>query len=200
MRIGRLALVSLAALGAACAAKARPEHLGVTNGALASCASGPHCVSTQAQGGRAVEPIRYQGSRDEARRRLVSVLRSMPRSTVVVEAPDYVRAEFRSKTFGYVDDFEAHLVDREKSIEMRSASREGWWDFGVNRGRVEEIREKFLAGSPPAPAPTAGPSPKATPARKKRPPKKAAARPAPTATPLLRGGDAPVAEATPRPR
>jgi uncharacterized protein (DUF1499 family) len=144
MKIRRRALAALPALLVACAT-ALPERLGVLDGKLAACASGPRCVSSQAEGGRAVPPISYTGSRDAARERLVGVLRAMPRSTVVVESSDYVRAECRSRYWNAIDDVEAYVDDSRKEIQIRSSSRGGWWDFGANRSRVEEIREQFLA-------------------------------------------------------
>jgi len=73
-------------------------------------------------------------------RDLIELLARLPRVRIVAARPDYVHAEFRSALFGYVDDFEARLDERERRIEVRSASRSGTSDLGVNRRRVATIR------------------------------------------------------------
>jgi uncharacterized protein (DUF1499 family) len=64
----------------------------------------------------------------------------MPRVTVVASDKGYLHAEFRSRLFGYVDDFEARWDAGSRCIQVRSASRSGHSDLGVNRRRVESIR------------------------------------------------------------
>jgi uncharacterized protein (DUF1499 family) len=67
----------------------------------------------------------------------------MERSTVVTASPDYIRAEFRSPVFQFVDDAEFLLDDAVGLIHFRSAARTGYYDFNVNRKRMEEIRKRF---------------------------------------------------------
>lgn len=146
----RLLLCASACLWLGCSA-AKPQNLGILNGRLASCPRSPNCVSTQAEGGRHVEPLRYSTSLDEARRKLVEILQSMPGAKVVTEAPEYLHAEFTSRTFRFVDDVEAYLDDSTKLVHLRSASRLGYSDLGANRRRIEKIRKKFLAAETKAP-------------------------------------------------
>jgi uncharacterized protein (DUF1499 family) len=97
-----------------------------------------------------MEPIPYTGSLDEARARLLRVLRDYPR-TRIVSGPDleplYLKAECRSRIFHFVDDVEFVLDDEAKRIHFRSASRLGRKDFGVNRKRMEEIGAAFMAAA-----------------------------------------------------
>ena len=142
-RPGALLLLSFLALG--CAGAGGPT-LGVVNGNLAPCPAAPHCVSSQnAAGLHATEPIAYETSREEARERFVSIIRSMRRAEVLTDSPDYIHAVFTSRLFHYVDDVEIYLDDRAKVAHIRSSSRAGFYDFGANRRRVKEIRERFLA-------------------------------------------------------
>jgi uncharacterized protein (DUF1499 family) len=135
---------SLTLLVAGCAASAKPAAFGVVDGKLAPCVSAPHCVSTQAEDGRhGIDPAPYTTTRQEARERLVAIIREMPRAKIVTDAPDYVHAEFTSRRFQHVDDVEIYLDDRAKLAHFRSSSRQGYWDLGVNRQRVKEIRGKF---------------------------------------------------------
>lgn len=112
---------------------------------LAPCPARPNCASTRQEGG--VEPLPYT-SRDRALERLRAVLAALPRTRLVSDEEGYLRAEVRSRLFGFVDDLEILLDETEKRIHLRSASRVGYSDMGVNRKRLQEIRRRFLAEGP----------------------------------------------------
>jgi len=136
--------VALLAMWVALGCSAHPAAHGVVDRKLAPCPFAPHCASTQSAK-PAVAPAPYETSRDEARKRLVDIIRSMPRARIVTEAPDYIHAEFTSRLFHYVDDVEIYLDDRAKLAHLRSSSRTGFYDFGANRSRVKQIRRQFVA-------------------------------------------------------
>lgn len=92
-----------------------------------------------------MDPIPYTGPLAQARAKLLAVLRDRPRTTIVAEEPDYLKAESRSAVFRFVDDVEFVFDDAAKRIHFRSASRLGRKDFGVNRKRLEEIAAAFRA-------------------------------------------------------
>jgi len=115
---------------------------------LAPCPRTPNCVSTEAPPGssKRMDPIPYTGSLDEARARLLRVVRDYPRTRIVSDPslePHYLKAECRSQIFRFVDDVEFVFNEAAKQIHFRSASRLGRKDFGVNRKRMEEIRAAF---------------------------------------------------------
>jgi uncharacterized protein (DUF1499 family) len=113
----------------------RPHNLGVRDGRLAPCKRSPNCVSSQASPSDVehyIAPIR--GSMVAARDAVIA----MPRSTIVEDKGDYLYAEFRSRLLRYVDDVE--LFFDGQVIHVRSCSRLGRRDFGVNRTRVEALR------------------------------------------------------------
>ncbi|MNC92870.1 hypothetical protein D3C83_93790 [compost metagenome] len=68
---------------------------------------------------------------------------TMARATVVRHERDYLYAEFRSKLLGFVDDVEFTYDEKAGVIHVRSASRLGRKDFGVNRARVEALRSRL---------------------------------------------------------
>jgi uncharacterized protein (DUF1499 family) len=143
LRKGCLLLLCFALMLAQCSGD-RPMKLGVTDGQLAPCPSSPNCVSSQSNDKRhAIEPFRYQTALGEARERLLAILKGMPRTKVIAVKDDYVHAEFRSRLFGFVDDVEFSFDGDHQTIHLRSASRTGGYDFGVNRKRVEGIRAQF---------------------------------------------------------
>ncbi len=121
----------------------RPDNLGARDGRLAPCASTPNCVSSQADprdGGHYIAPLVIAGTASAAWSALAEVLRGAQRVHIVAEKPGYLYAEFTSRLMGYVDDVEFLLEDKAALIHVRSASRLGQSDFGVNRKRVEAIR------------------------------------------------------------
>jgi len=122
----------------------KPDNLGVADGRLAPCPATPNCVCTHdtdsVHGSR---PLEYSDDPEEAWARLKAVLAKQPRCKVVIDDGDYLHAEFTSLLFRYVDDVEFQLDSVGKVIHFRSASRAGRSDLGVNRARMEAIREAF---------------------------------------------------------
>jgi uncharacterized protein (DUF1499 family) len=122
----------------------RPAHLGLQNGQFVPCASTPNCVNSQATDTEhQIDPIRYSTTPEKAWALLKQAILETPRTTIVTATPDYLYAEFTSKLMGFVDDVEFHLNPEVGVIEVRSASRLGESDLGVNRQRVEALREKL---------------------------------------------------------
>jgi uncharacterized protein (DUF1499 family) len=125
---------------------AKADGLGVKDGQLSRCPDSPNCVSTEAKDSKhSIVPIRYTSAKDEAMKKLIAVINSMPRTKIVKTSDDYLHAEFTSAIFRFVDDVEFLFKDSDKTIQFRSASRVGHSDFGVNRKRMEEIRQRFRA-------------------------------------------------------
>jgi uncharacterized protein (DUF1499 family) len=91
-----------------------------------------------------MEPISYDGTPEQVRERLTEVLRNYPRTRIVRQEPDYLKAECRSRIFRFVDDVEFVFDDEAREIHFRSASRLGYSDRGVNRKRMKEIRAALL--------------------------------------------------------
>lgn len=126
-------------------ASKRPDNLGVKDGKLTDCPNTPNCVNSQSENSQSkIAPLTYNSSREEAKAKLKQVIEEMERTTLVTESEDYLYAEFQSKLMGFVDDVEFYLDDANKVIHVRSASRLGKSDLGVNRKRVETIRELFM--------------------------------------------------------
>jgi uncharacterized protein (DUF1499 family) len=113
----------------------RPDNLGVRDGRLAACKRSPNCVSSQANPADREHYIAPIHGNLAAVRKAVE---SLGRTTIVREDANYLYAEFRSKLLGYVDDVEFFFDGQ--VIHVRSCSRLGRRDFGVNRKRVEELR------------------------------------------------------------
>jgi uncharacterized protein (DUF1499 family) len=116
---------------------------GVGDRRLAGCPDAPNCVSTESQvKSHAIAPLLFRSPPDKAFGCLRETLAKMDRVRILVADQDYIHAEFRT-VLGFVDDAEFHLDRKNRVIRMRSASRIGYWDFGVNRRRLEGIRSRF---------------------------------------------------------
>lgn len=119
-----------------------PSHLGVRNGKLAPCPDSPNCVSSQSADRRhRVEPLYYEGPAAEAMADLKAVIRSMKNAEILLETKHYLHVG--CKIMGFIDDLEFYIDQREKVIHIRSASRVGYWDLGVNRRRVEKVHKRW---------------------------------------------------------
>ncbi len=121
-----------------------PESLGVHDGKLAELPDTPNCVSTQTKNpDQRMTPLAYDGSPKDALAQLRQIIQSMPRSRIVEQQDLYLRAEFRSAVFRFVDDVEFLIDPETEQVHFRSASRVGHSDLGVNRDRMERIRERM---------------------------------------------------------
>ncbi len=122
----------------------KPTNIGVNSGKLAPCPNSPNCVSSQSQDVQhKIEPLTYKSSPQQAMANLKTAIENMERTKIITENDNYLYAEFSTKLMGYVDDVEFYLDLSANIIHVRSASRLGKSDLGVNRKRVETIRAKF---------------------------------------------------------
>lgn len=113
-------------------------------GPLKPCPSSPNCVSTEAADpAKKMAPLPYRVDRATSRNLIVSIVRDMPRTTIVTRADHYLHVEFRSRLFGFVDDVEFLFDDAAAVVRFRSASRTGYSDMGVNRKRMTAIGEAY---------------------------------------------------------
>ncbi len=120
----------------------RPAKLGIHGGELAPCPNSPNCVSSDASKPlHRVEPLSLKQSPEEAWSTVRAAVESIPRVSIITDTGDYLHAECSSALMGFVDDLELHLRGERGEIAVRSASRLGYGDLGVNRRRVEALRQ-----------------------------------------------------------
>ncbi len=130
-----------------------PDKLGVTDGRLRPPSRNPNSVSSQAalypdhpqKDYAAIAPLKYTGDGEAALARLDSMLQKEERTVVVRRAPDYLYAQSSTALLKFTDDVEFWLDQAHGVIQVRSASRLGRKDFGVNRARIEAIRARFTS-------------------------------------------------------
>ncbi len=121
-----------------------PVDVGLQGNRLAPCPETPNCVSSMdGDESKIVPPIVFHGSPERHFEILRTAVESMPRTRVLQASDRYLHVEFTTPFFRFKDDVE-FLIDRGAGwIHIRSASRVGHSDFGVNRKRVEAIRQRY---------------------------------------------------------
>lgn len=124
----------------------RPSNLGAHAGRLAGCPGSPNCVSSQAEDhDHWIAPLTYLGNDGTVVEDLVRIVEQLPRTRVISRTQNYLYVEFRSALFRFVDDVEFFVEADSGRVHLRSASRVGHSDLGVNRARIELIRRLFQA-------------------------------------------------------
>jgi uncharacterized protein (DUF1499 family) len=142
LALGLGIIVSALVIYGGCAAMSKPPAtLGLTDGKLSPCPKSPNCVCSQdPDTEKLIEPFAFEGEPADAMSTLVAVVEAFPRTTIITQNDDYLHAEFRTAVFRFIDDVEFLLDPDGSVIHVRSASRLGHSDMGVNRKRVEQLR------------------------------------------------------------
>jgi uncharacterized protein (DUF1499 family) len=125
-----------------------PVDLGVKDGRLKRPSMTPNSVSSQAalhvdhpmRAYAQVQPLPMRGDAAASIEAIRKVVEAMPGARVVKTEPGYLYATFTTRWMKYVDDVEFWVDSANGVVQVRSASRVGQKDFGVNRARLEAIR------------------------------------------------------------
>ena len=128
-----------------------PSDLGVHNGKLKPPSKTPNSVSSQAslypdhpqRSYAEIAPLPISGEPNAALDQIAQIVEAMEGARIVKKEPDYLYAQFTTKLMKYVDDAEFWFDPTAEVIQVRSASRLGSSDLGVNRKRIEFIRQKL---------------------------------------------------------
>ena len=146
-----LVLLVIAAGQAGLLSGAVPTTLGVHDGRLAPPAPTPNSVSSQAdlypdhlqRKFAQIVPLRFTGDGEAAMAKLAEAIGQMPRARIVTVGSDYIHVEFQTPVLRFTDDLELWLDRAHGVVQVRSASRLGKSDLGVNRARVETLRALY---------------------------------------------------------
>lgn len=125
-----------------------PQDLGFKDGKLKRPSRTPNSVTSQAElwpdhpqkAYSAIAPIKTTGDGNSEMAKIADALKTMPRTVIVKQEPGYIYAQCTTQLLKFTDDVEFALDAAAGVIHVRSASRLGQKDFGVNRARVEAIR------------------------------------------------------------
>jgi len=142
--MNKILLLTLVMAISACSGN-RPNNLGVNDGTLTPCPESPNCVSSfadKADEQHAIAAIAYSEN-SKIIEQLKTVLEEVGNAEVVSASENYIHAEFVSTLMRFVDDVEFYIVPEQQVIHVRSASRLGKGDMGVNRQRIEMLRSQI---------------------------------------------------------
>ena len=120
-----------------------PPNVQLADGRLRACPKSPNCVSSESDSpGSRIEPLTFKAPPEKAWGDLKETMREMG-GKIEEEHDGYLWATFTSRVFRFVDDVEFRMVSTDGIIHVRSGSRKGYSDLGVNRRRVEKLRTIF---------------------------------------------------------
>jgi uncharacterized protein (DUF1499 family) len=130
-----------------------PTELGVRDGRLKPPARTPNSVTSQAdlwpeaplRDYARIEPLPMAGDARASIARIAAVVDDLPGAELVEQRDDYLYARFTTAMLRFVDDVEFWVDPAAGEVQVRSASRVGRKDFGVNRARIEQIRQRLAA-------------------------------------------------------
>ena len=118
--------------------------LGMTDGKLPPCPRRPNCISSEDDAGSArIEPLAFTGTPEAARECLKRAVQGIG-GAIEFESEGYIWAVFKTTVFRFIDDMEFRIDPINRVVHLRSASRIGYYDFGVNRRRTAALRQGFL--------------------------------------------------------
>ncbi len=150
-----LALLLLVAGQLGALAGSAPTNLGLREGKLKPPAKTPNSVSSQAdlwpehpmRERARIAPLALAGDGPATLAKLERIVTALPGAKVVSSEPGYLYAQFTTKLLKFTDDVEFWFDDQAGVVQVRSASRIGHGDRGVNRARVEDIRARLAAAA-----------------------------------------------------
>jgi uncharacterized protein (DUF1499 family) len=135
--------VSLGVLLSVLSCASNPPKVQLVDGRLRPCPNSPNCVSSESDSTSSwIEPLSFQGRPEKAWGDLKETIRDMG-GKIQEEHDGYLWATFTTRLFRFVDDVEFRMVSSDGIIHVRSGSKKGYSDLGVNRRRVEKLRTIF---------------------------------------------------------
>ena len=130
-----------------------PTNLGIHGGKLTPPSATDNSVSSQAalypdhprRQSAQITPLPLRGDGPGTLARIKSVIEAMAGAKVVKSESDYLYAQYTTPLMKFVDDVEFWYDPDARVIQVRSASRIGKGDMGVNRKRIEAVRAALAA-------------------------------------------------------
>lgn len=142
LRLATAVLIFNLAVNASCFANNMQTETGLIDNRLRPCPSSPNCVCSEDNNKSAIKPVVFNMEPETAWTQAGESIRQIG-GEINKRTDTYLHATFTSKIFGFVDDMELRMDMENKIIHLRSASRIGYFDFGVNRKRVDAFKKQF---------------------------------------------------------
>lgn len=128
------------------------KKLGIENQQFYPCSAKPNCVNSMASPSdktHYIAPLIIEKNKTDKNNKdllfkIISHLRSWPRTTLIRQTEDYLHFEVKSALFRFVDDLEIYWPKGSDYLHFKSSSRVGYSDLGANRKRVEQLKKELL--------------------------------------------------------
>ena len=121
--------------------------IGLVNGSVQTCPSSPNCVSTsekETDTQHYISPYKYTKGIEDTKKDIKDIIKKKGWEIVSTnDSTNYWHVVVKTTFFRFRDDFEIHINQTSSLIEFRSASRVGHSDFGVNRKRVNDFKDRL---------------------------------------------------------
>ena len=121
------------------------KALGLIAGRLSPCPDKPNCANSEFVEDKShyISHLNYPAAKSEEIMDLVKAVIQEAGGEIQSEQDSYMAFTFTVSIFGFADDLEIRLDKSKNIIHVRSGSRVGYSDLGVNRKRVECISNNF---------------------------------------------------------
>lgn len=124
-----------------------PVNLGIHDGKLSPLPSSPNGISSQTDAvGKKVKPFPFKGNLDETRVAIRHMLAAYGNMQILKEGSTYIHAVNRTRIMGFKDDLEFYFDELTAQVHIRTSSRIGYSDLGLNRKRYEQLSQIYLHG------------------------------------------------------
>jgi len=121
-----------------------PNNLGVNNGMLAKMPKTPNAVSSQTEEkDKSIEALEFRENLVNSKKRVIKAIESYGNAKIIKNETNYIYVIFTTGLMKYHDDVEFYFDESKKLIQIRSASRIGYSDMGLNRERYNKIKEVY---------------------------------------------------------
>jgi uncharacterized protein (DUF1499 family) len=121
-----------------------PKNLGVNNGKLSKMPNKPNAVSSQTnEKDKQIEAMEFKVNLAASKERIIKAIETYGNAKIITNENNYIYAVFTTGKMKYHDDVEFYFDESEKLIHVRSASRIGYSDMGLNRERYNKLREIY---------------------------------------------------------
>ncbi|VAW56062.1 hypothetical protein MNBD_GAMMA07-2704 [hydrothermal vent metagenome] len=123
----------------------KPKDLGIYNNTFSHCPVTPNCISSDATDKKhKIDFLKLNAEYKNNWQAIHNAVNTLSNTKIVTFNETYIHAECSSTVFGFVDDLQLHLRENGENIAIKSAARLGHSDFGVNKKRIEKLREQLL--------------------------------------------------------
>jgi len=81
---------------------------------------------------------------EKAFNELIQIIENTPRLEIIKKEKNYIQAIATSRIMKFIDDIEIKNLNQDNIFQVKSSSRLGIYDLGVNKRRVNTLRFRLI--------------------------------------------------------